>query len=101
MAKGPIRPPPTIGDAPIQVDLYDVMNVIARTIDRILNGDPPPVPQKWEKKWGFVMLCYPFGEKEGRCNYISNSDRVDVKVLLKEQLARFEGMPEVKTRTKQ
>jgi hypothetical protein len=30
-----------------------------------------------------------------RCNYISNGRREDVVVLLKEQLARFEGSPDV------
>ena len=30
-----------------------------------------------------------------RCNYISNASREDVIVLLKEQLARFEGQAEV------
>ena len=29
-------------------------------------------------------------------NYISNADRADVVTLLKEQLARFEGQPEMK-----
>lgn len=29
------------------------------------------------------------------CNYISNAVRDDVVVLLKEQLARFEGSPDV------
>lgn len=95
MAMKPIQPPPTIGDQPIQIELYELMNAIARSIDDVLNGRPQP-PKKFEKKWGFVLLCYPFGEESGRCNYISNSERVDVRTLLKEQLARFEGMPEAK-----
>lgn len=45
---------------------------------------------------GFVLLVFPFEDYDGRCNYISNAKREDVKVLLKEQLARFEGQPEVR-----
>ena len=34
---------------------------------------------------------------EGRCNYISNgADRKDIVVMLKEQIKRFEGQPEMK-----
>jgi hypothetical protein len=45
---------------------------------------------------GFVLLVFPFGEKEGRCNYISNgADRKDIVTLFKEQIKRFEGQPDV------
>lgn len=80
-----------IGDAPIQDEYRDQMNIVARTLDEFFNGDERP------KRTGFVLLVFPFGDtNEGRCNYISNSDRADIRVLLKEQLARFEGMPEAK-----
>jgi hypothetical protein len=44
-----------------------------------------------------VLLVFPFGEgEEGqRANYISNADREDVVTLLKEQIKRFEGQPEM------
>lgn len=47
---------------------------------------------------GFVLLVFPFESDEGRCNYISNARREDVKTLLKEQLARFEGQPYIRGR---
>lgn len=80
----------TIGDAPIQDEYRDMMNNVARGLDDVFNGPIRP------KKVGFVLLVFPFDSTDGRCNYISNSDRADVRVLLKEQLARFEGMPEAK-----
>jgi len=43
-------------------------------------------------------LFFPFEGREGRCNYISNAAREDVLTLLKEQVARFEGQPEMKGR---
>jgi hypothetical protein len=76
-----------LGDAPIQPELKDLLNKIARTLDQILNESD-------KKTNGFVLLVFPFEGREGRCNYISNASRADVVVLLKEQLARFEGMPE-------
>jgi hypothetical protein len=39
-----------------------------------------------------------FSEQPEFCNYISNARREDVIMLLKEQLARFEGQPEVSGR---
>jgi hypothetical protein len=36
-------------------------------------------------------MMFDIGSGPGRCNYIANVDRDDVVVLLKEQLAYFEG----------
>ena len=51
------------------------------------------------RKVGFVLMVYNFGDQPGRCNYISNgADRKDVVVLMREMIARFEGQPEMKGR---
>jgi hypothetical protein len=76
-----------LGDAPIQPELEEIMNKLALGLDRALN-------EPGEKTNGFVLLVFPLAGREGRCNYISNAQRSDVITLLKEQLARFEGMPE-------
>lgn len=81
----------TLGDAPIQEELYEMMNALARGLDKILNGEA----KGDAKKNGFVLLVFPFEGHEGRCNYISNAQRDDIIVLLKEQIKRFEGQPEV------
>ena len=83
-----------IGDAPIEAEHHDKMNALARGIDESFNGDAKGV----DRKVGFVLLVFPFGENEGRCNYISNADRNDIVTMLKEQVARFEGQPEMKGR---
>lgn len=80
-----------LGDAPIEPHFMEVMNGLARGIDGILNGGQPT-------KNGFILMVFPFFDHQGRCNYISNADRKDIVVLLKEQLARFEGQPEIKGR---
>jgi hypothetical protein len=52
-----------------------------------------------DRKTGFVLLVFPFGAQEGRCNYISNgADRRDIVTMMEEQIARFEGQPEMKGR---
>ena len=79
----------TLGDAPIELKHRDMMNELARKLDGFFNGKDVP------KHTGFVLLVFPFDNHEGRCNYISNANRGDVVTLLKEQLARFEGQPEV------
>lgn len=80
-----------IGDGPIEPKYRELMNELARGVDRTLNG-PHPLP----RETGFVLLVFPFEGHEGRCNYISNAKREDIVVLLKEQLRRFEGAPDVK-----
>lgn len=82
----------TLGDAPIQEEYHAKMNALANGIDEIFNGEA-----KGDKReTGFVLMVFPFGSKDGRCNYISNgADREDVVCLMKEMIARFQGQPEM------
>jgi hypothetical protein len=81
-----------LGDAPVEDAYREQMNAVARGLDQIFNGEAKGA----ERKVGFVLLVFEFGEKEGRCNYISNgADRRDIVTLFKEQIKRFEGQPDV------
>lgn len=66
----------------------ETMNSMAQYIDRYFNGPDG------KKDTGFVLITFAFGDK-GRCKCISNANREDVIVLLREQLARFQGGPDV------
>lgn len=77
-----------LGDAPIEREYREKMNHLAAVLDSYLNDDTMP------KTTGFVLLVFPLNDHGGRCNYISNGRREDVVVLLREQLARFEGAPD-------
>ena len=79
----------TLGDAPIEPKYIEQMNAIARTLDSFLNGEERP------KQTGFILMVFPLEGHEGRANYISNARRAEVVIMLKEQLARFEGMPDI------
>jgi hypothetical protein len=86
---------PELGDKPIEPDLIEQMSNIARGLDRLFNGGK----RGRDRDVGFILLVFPFGEKDGRCNYISNgANRRDVVVMMKEQIKRFEGQPEMKGR---
>ena len=68
------------------------MNALARAIDMIFNGKA----LGHDRKTGFVLLVFPFGDDPGRANYISNgADRDDIVALFKEQIKRFEGQADV------
>lgn len=89
--------PEKLGDGPIQKEARDQMQALAGGLDELLNG----AATGDDRKWGFILLVFPFGSKsdgEHRANYISNARREDIVVLLKEQLARFEGQPEASGR---
>jgi hypothetical protein len=82
-----------LGDAPIEDEYRDKMVAIAQGLDELLNGDA----QGAARQTGFVLLVFPYDEEEGRCNYISNgADRKQIVTLMKEQIKRFEGQPEMK-----
>jgi len=78
-----------IGDAPIEPAYAQIMNDLAYIVDKAFNGDQKP------RKTGFVLLVFPFEGHEGRCNYISNADRKDIIIMMKEQIKRFEGQPDM------
>jgi hypothetical protein len=81
-----------LGDAPIDAKYRAEMNAVAEALDGTFNGKAGGP----DRKVGFVLLVFPFGEKEGRCNFISNgADRRDIVTLFREMIQRFEGQPEV------
>lgn len=68
----------------------NTMQVLARTVDEFLNGDERGKIE--DPKIGFALLVFPFGGPEGaRTNWVSNGQRKDMLVALKEIVARFEG----------
>lgn len=77
-----------IGDAPIDPEYQEKMVTMAYALDDYFNS---PVKGA-ARQTGFVLLVFPFGEKEGRCNYISNgAGRDDIVKLFEEQIKRFKG----------
>lgn len=90
----------TLGDGPIDQEYRDKMNELAVLLDDYFNGPSLQGLPRRKRQTGFVLLVFPFNEVngEGRCNYISNAERRDIVVMLKEQIKRFEGQPELKGR---
>jgi hypothetical protein len=87
-----MKKPQRLGDAPIEPEYIEKMNALAAVVDEFFNGRT----KRQDRKVGFVLLVFPFGEGEGRCNYISNgADRKDIVTMFKEQIKRFEGQPEM------
>jgi hypothetical protein len=75
------------GDAPIEERYAKRMEAVARALDEVFNGEARGA----DRPTGFVLLVFPFGETEGRCNYISNgADRAQMVKLLREQANRFD-----------
>jgi hypothetical protein len=83
----------TLGDGPIQNDYRDKMNAVMATLDQFMNGEA----KGQDREVGIVVLMFPFGANDGRCNFISNgAERQDLVTLFKEMIARFEGQPEMR-----
>ena len=83
-----------LGDAPVQEAVHDNMIGVMGALDELFNGEHAMPRTKGiadKRKWGIVVLVFPFGEDSGRCNYISNgADRRDIVKLFQEQIKRFE-----------
>jgi hypothetical protein len=87
-----VKKPERLGDAPIEPEYIEKMNALASVVDELFNGED----KGQARKVGFVLLVFPFGEGDGRCNYISNgADRKDIVTMFKEQIKRFEGQPDM------
>ena len=74
----------------MDMGLDETMNKLARLLDAYFNGER----RSTEQDIGFILMVFPFGEG-GQVNYISNAKHEDVVMMLKQQLAHFEGQPEV------
>ena len=80
-------------EGPIQPDLVELLNGLARGLDDVLNGENCPKDQK--RVW-FFLAAGNFGEGSdapiiNRFNYISNAEKLDVRATLHEVLARLEA----------
>ena len=72
-----------------------LMQSLARHADKTLNGNVG------RSRNGFVILAFPFDKlSDGQVNYVSNAQREDIIVSLKEIIARLEGRLQ-ETETKQ
>jgi hypothetical protein len=81
---------------PIEEDFHGQMNALAVALDEMFNGpELPGLPRN--KQVGFFLTCFHFDEP-GRFNYISNADKLDVRAMLKEVVARIEGRLAPETR---
>lgn len=81
-----------LGDGPIEEQYRDMMTGVARAFDEVFNPGYPDKP----RTLGFVLLTFPYGNIDGRCNFLSNgAAREDIVVLMKEMIRRFEGGGEV------
>lgn len=77
---------------PIAPEQRELMNRLARTLDEVFNGPAPAPPRAYDRKVGFALITFNFGEFEGgRVNYISNAERDDMIASLRELLGRWEG----------
>lgn len=63
------------------------MNALAGALDEMFNGKGCKAE---DKKVGFFLTTFEF-DAPGRFNYISNADKVDVRAMLKDVVARIEG----------
>jgi hypothetical protein len=77
-----------LGDGPVEARFREQMASLGRGLDAVFNGPKTGT----DRDVGFVLMVFPLGDAEGRCNYISNGlDRHDVLNLLKAQAALFEA----------
>lgn len=82
-----------LGDGPIEEKHRKQMNDLAAFLDKIFNGEV----KGEQREIAFVLMCCPFGAgNDGRVNYISNANRADVVTMMKHQIKRFEGQPDLK-----
>jgi hypothetical protein len=80
-----------LGDAPIEAEYHTQMTAVMQVLDELFNGKVGGP----DRKVGFVLMVFPYGDSSGRCNYASNgADRRDIVTLMKEMIRRFEGEAE-------
>lgn len=78
---------------PIQAPYHDMLNRLAIELDERFNPTPLPGLGERRRKIGFFLTLYEFDKAapDGRVNYISNTERLDVKTMLQDLLQRIEA----------
>jgi len=77
-----------LGDQPVEDEYRAKLTAIMSALDDFLNDGK----KGEDRTTGLVVLMFPFGDREGRCNFMSNgADRRDVVKLMKEMIGRFEA----------
>ena len=70
-------------DDPVQEKYVEQMHILARTLDRVFNGDKHGA----EREVGFALLVFDFNVP-ARVNYISNAERPKMLEAVQEWMAR-------------
>lgn len=71
---------------PVDPKYRELLNATAKGLDDIFNGEEKP------RRIGFALFIFEFGKVEGgRVNYVSNAERAEMLVAVREWLARAEG----------
>jgi len=76
-------------DNEVESTIRTELRAIGKIIDKY-------VKMRYGDRMCWLVAMFPYNEG-GRFNYMCPGKREDIIVLLKEMLARFEGMPEVPT----
>ena len=74
----------------IPPEFHALMNGLANALDDMFNPSPAPGLPRGKKKVGFFLTCFEF-DAPGRFNYISNAEKLDVKAMLQDIVARIEA----------
>jgi hypothetical protein len=77
---------------PIQEKYHAQMNGLAAALDEMLNGEGGAKAKPSGQRVGFFLAVFDMehpGPAPGRFNYISNSDKTDVRAMMKEIEARI------------
>lgn len=75
---------------PIPQEYRDLMSGLITVLEDAFNPPPAPGLPRGKKKIGFFLTMFEF-DAPGRFNYISNADKLDVKQMLKDIVARIEA----------
>ncbi len=71
----------------MKMTMKDALDALATSLDNILNGHI----KEGERQSGFVLLLFPYGDKSGMCNYVSNgANREDIVRMFKAQIKLLE-----------
>ena len=77
------------GGPPPPKAVGEFLDALARSLDQILNGKEV-LEDKSLRKNGFILLIFPYGENDGRANYVSNgARREDIIKMFEVQIERL------------
>jgi hypothetical protein len=74
----------------IEMSLFEALRTFKQSFDQLLNGENVATDPDTLRKWGFVLMLFPYHDRSGGCSVVSNGvPKDDIMGIFRHQLDAY------------